>query len=264
MPIDEAIRLAEWHNGETRQSGNFQGGSLDHGMVIEPSDPAADRRALAKLGTWLQRFGPVVGIQQEEFPQSLLIEATHLAPLYGGEGELLHQLRLGIERLGLRTHIALADSIGAAWGVAHHPRTKGEGNCTTDGIPLGGQREALAPLPLSALRLEPALGNTLHQLGFGRVEDVLALPRDELDTRFGPQLRVRIEQALGNSHEAIDPIPPSGEFIAQWQLEHPTTRLAAVEKIVRLLVRQVAYQLESQGQGTPESWLGRALRLLAR
>src|SRR5690606_13159423 len=63
---------------------------------------------------------------------------------------------------------------------------------------------------------------------------------------------LRIDQVLGQASEVIEAIPPPQEFVAEWLLEHPVTKLAAVEKIVRLLVRQVSHQLATRGHGALE------------
>jgi protein ImuB len=60
-------------------------------LHIEPADPAADATALARLVIWaLRRYSPVVAI---DLPGGLLIDATGVAHLFGGEAALLGELR---------------------------------------------------------------------------------------------------------------------------------------------------------------------------
>ena len=60
-------------------------------LHIEPADPAADATALARLVLWaLRRYSPVVAI---DLPGGLLIDATGVAHLFGGEAALLGELR---------------------------------------------------------------------------------------------------------------------------------------------------------------------------
>jgi len=60
-------------------------------LHIEPADPAADAAALARLAFWaLRRYSPVVAI---DLPDGLLIDATGVAHLFGGEAALLGELR---------------------------------------------------------------------------------------------------------------------------------------------------------------------------
>jgi protein ImuB len=60
-------------------------------LHIEPADPAADAAALARLALWaLRRYSPVGAI---DLPDGLLIDATGVAHLFGGEAALLGELR---------------------------------------------------------------------------------------------------------------------------------------------------------------------------
>jgi nucleotidyltransferase/DNA polymerase involved in DNA repair len=69
--------------------------------------------------------------------------------------------------------------------------------------PTGGSAEVIAPLPLAALRLAPALAAELRMLGFECIADLMALPRAPLALRFGPEIGRRLDQALGHVAEPI-------------------------------------------------------------
>src|SRR5207247_1740238 len=62
---------------------------------------------------------------------------------------------------------------------------------------------ALAPLPPVGLRLGEETLGTLHHLGLENIGQILGLPRDSLPARFGPELLLRIDQALGNVAEPL-------------------------------------------------------------
>ena len=66
----------------------------------------------------------------------------------------------------------------------------------------------LAPLPLAALRLEPATRASLESVGLRTVGAVMAAPRAPLARRFGATLLLRLDQALGRLEEAISPRLP--------------------------------------------------------
>jgi len=84
-------------------------------------DPAADRAGLETLAGWCRRFSPVVGIED---PDSLLLDVTGCAHLFGGEEELARSVADDFHRRGFTVRVALADTIGAAWAFAHYG-----GNC---------------------------------------------------------------------------------------------------------------------------------------
>ncbi len=62
--------------------------------------------------------------------------------------------------------------------------------------------DQLASLPLGSLLFECRTIDALHDIGWKRVGDVLAVPRDQLARRFGQELTIYLERMLG---ERADP-----------------------------------------------------------
>ena len=87
--------------------------------MLEAYDPAADRAALEKLAAWCGRFSPLVGLDDSAAPDSLLLDVTGLAHLFGGEGSLAKRVVRDFAHRGLAVRVAVADTIGAAWAVSH-------------------------------------------------------------------------------------------------------------------------------------------------
>src|SRR5262245_52635788 len=48
-------------------------------------EPREDREALRRLAVWCQRFSPLVSLEQAESPDSLFLDITGCAHLFGGE-----------------------------------------------------------------------------------------------------------------------------------------------------------------------------------
>ena len=148
-------------------------------LHIEPADPAADAAALARLALWaLRRYSPVVAI---DLPDGLLIDATGVAHLFGGETALLDELRVRLTAARLGSRVALAGTVGAAHALARFgPRPAM--------IVASGETDAeVASLPLAALRLDPTLVERLRRLGFESIADLAATPRAPLALRFGSE-----------------------------------------------------------------------------
>ena len=57
-------------------------------LHVEAHDPVADRQAIQLLAQDFQRFSPRVGIEETPRPESLLLDITGLAGLFGGESRL--------------------------------------------------------------------------------------------------------------------------------------------------------------------------------
>ncbi len=219
------------------------------GLVCERHDADANRRSLEKLADWCHRFSPTVGLEDTTEPDTLLLDTTNLAPLYGGEPALVAQVSQGLARLGLQAHLALADNIATAWAAAHSTRPVDEERKYSCIIPPGGNLAVLNPLPITALRLDQSTIDTLARLGIDTIGDLLLLPRDSLASRFGSELLLRIHQAGGERAEVIRAVPHSEKLTMQWLLESPLTRWTHINKVIERLLRQLAHLLVARDTG---------------
>ena len=234
------------------------------------------RESLAK---WCEQFSPCVGLEQSDAPESLLLDVTGLAHLFGGEAALAEQIARKFADRGLTIRLAIADTVGAAWAVSRwgesrvesresrvEGRDSSSGNlqcasCSVQSfspgtsagakriVPSGQNASALRGLPVEALRLPVQTVDLLHQLGIRRIGQLEAIPRDEFLSRFGPVLLRRWDQALGRLPEPIAAHQPPPEFVADRALEYPIARQEAVEAALEPLIAQLAAQLLASGQG---------------
>ena len=226
-----------------------------------PSDPLADRRALEALAEWSARFSPIVGLENSTAPESLLLDVTGLAHLFGGEASLAEKILGDFTRRGLTVRVAVADTIGAAWAMAHSAFSIQHSAFSTQHsafsiqhsaftlVPPGEVLPTLRPLPVAALRLPAETVELLRQLGIDCVGQLEALPRDELSSRFGPELLRRWDQAIGRLAE---PVPMHGQppqLEADCSLEHPTTRRETIEAVLKQLIGQITQMLLELGHG---------------
>lgn len=227
-------------------------------MHVELYDPAADRRKMEQFAEWCEKFSPIVGLESTDKPadgelvepESLLLDVTGLAPLFGGEEALLRKVVTEFAERGYTARAAVADSIGAAWGVARFAHSSNdESSAMTLVIPVGQSSTALAPLPLAALRLPAGTIALLQQLGIQQVSQLFSLPRASLSSRFGDSLILRMDQALGRVREVIVAHRPPPTFHAEWLLEYPTAQRELVELITRQLIERVSHLLIEQNRG---------------
>jgi protein ImuB len=205
--------------------------------VLLPHDPFEDRRQLEALAQWCHQFSPTVGVEASESPETLLLDATNLAPFYGSESSLVAQAAAGLKRRGFTGRLALADSLGAAWALAHYSAAE------PFIAPQDETSEALAPLSIAALRLSPELLETLRQLGVERIETLLSWPREQLRSRFGPELQLRLDQALGLVREVFDAVQPPVSFQVEQLLEFPIAKRDGIQFIVDQLLERLAWML---------------------
>jgi protein ImuB len=87
--------------------------------------------------------------------------------------------------------------------------------------PPGKIRQALAPLPIAALRLDEATVAGLARLGLRHVGDIMGMPRAGLARRFGAGVVRRLDQALGVEEEPVSPARPPLNFAVRLTLPDP-------------------------------------------
>ncbi len=115
--------------------------------------------------------------------------------------------------------------------------------------PAGRTRACLAPLPVAALRLPRSTCTRLQRLGIRTVEDLAALPRASLTRRFGAEVLLRLDQALGHIPEPISPQPPPAPFAFRMTLPEPIGLLRDVEAGLGRLLTRLCARLAARGMG---------------
>jgi protein ImuB len=169
--------------------------ALSPRAVFLPANDPADIGTLRQLALECQRFSPLVGLENAPQPESLLCNIDGCAHLWGGEAQFLEHVRGYWQARGLAIQLALADSVGAAWALAH--------TAPFSLVRVGEAASALSRLPVEALRLPQEIVDRLRTLGLSRIGVVLGLPRDSLAARFGAILPRRLDQLLGLRPESF-------------------------------------------------------------
>lgn len=86
--------------------------------VLELHEPEEDRKALEHLADRCQWFSPRVGLEPGLEPDGLRLEIGRAARWFGNEQLLVEQLLGWLVRAGYWPRIAVADTLGMAWGWA--------------------------------------------------------------------------------------------------------------------------------------------------
>lgn len=215
-------------------------------LQSRPADPAGDARFLHVLRRWATRYCPWVGIEGDD---GLVLDITGSAHLFGGEPMMLSDMRQRLNRAGLTARIGLGDTRGAAWALARF----GEGRAET-GQPL----DTLAGLPVAALRLDDKTVTALQRLGLRTIGDLEGAARAPLARRFGPDLLLRLDQALGRQPEQIAPLADPPHYAARMSLPDPIGLFDDVMAGTSRLLDRLCAGLKARETGA------RALRLTLR
>jgi protein ImuB len=261
-------------------------------LVTRSQAPGEMQAFLALLRRWATRFSPWVA---EQPPDALMLDITGCAHLFGGEQAMATQMQAACARQGLSLQYGIADTPGAAWALARYGGQEGGGPVGPSGqvvlqearatraraaptrrgwarstsgpavppagagaiAPPGGTFQALAGLPLAALRLDPAITEGLARLGLRQVGDLMQRPRAGLARRFGPKLLLRLDQALGAAPEPISPAQPQPVLATRLTFPDPIGLPEDIAAGVQRLVQRLCHMLQQRGQGA------RVLRLQA-
>jgi protein ImuB len=200
--------------------------------------PEEDARLLEKLVEWAERYTPYAGAHP---PDALILDITGCAHLFGGEEALVRDALSRLKKLDFHARLGLADTVGAAWAVAHHGKSP---------IVLSGKiADTIATFPLASLRLHPDTLAGLKQLGFKTVADIMARPRAPLTARFGPELLLRLDQALGRDEEPVTPRVPVPPFSVERAFPEPLVRDEDLLSVLSHLLVRLCRMMENRDEG---------------
>jgi protein ImuB len=228
MPLAEARAL--WPAG-------------DPGVWIMPHDAAADRRALIGWAYFAQRYSPHVCLDDVEHPDCLLLDVGGNSHLFGGEKVLADQVVHDLRCCGLVARLALADTVGAAWAFAHAARS---GLAI---VPAGKHRTLLGRLDLALLRIPRAVVRQFHEFDLRSVQQLMDLPRAEVVMRFGRDVLLRLDQALGDVPEVVRPEQFVEPVAACWEFEDPANQRWMLEKVFERLLQGMLDRIAPQQLG---------------
>ncbi len=211
------------------------------GLVTALAQPAEDAVALRRLAEWCGRYSPWT---TPDGMDGVRVEITGAAHLWGGERALAADLVARLARRRVASHIAVADTLGAAWAIARFAETGGSAI-----LPPGEAHDALAPLPVEALRLDPATAQGLRRVGLKRIGELYAMPRDALARRFGETVARLLDQALGDMPEPLSPLGEAPVRRVRLSFAEPIADPADLILAAERLTADLVPRLAREGMG---------------
>ena len=198
----------------------------------------ADRKFLERIADWCGRFTPLVALDP---PRGLLLDVTGASHLFAGEQALLDRIRGNLLSQHIVVRGALAGTATAARALARY----------RDGaiVSSGEEAEAVAPLPVEALRLDDIVTHALRRAGLKTVGQVAARSRSELTARFGAAMVFILEAALGGGERPLSPRLPPPDYIVEHRFAEPLLTQEALLETLYSLTRLLAAMLEERGEG---------------
>lgn len=249
-------------NNAARAEGLRRGQSHADARAILPhllgmsAEPEREAKALEQLAGWCERWSPSVALDTfEEGHEGLFLDMTGGAHLFGGEAALLGDMSKRLAMAGVEARLALADTPGAAWAAARFSGRRGAI------IPPGGAREALATLPVAAMRLDADTLRLAGRFGLKRIDDLMNMPRAGLARRFrgvdALGLVRRLDQATGVEPEVLPFQRPAPLYRAAAIFAEPLLDAPGIAARLGGLADALAAKLEADAMGA------RALTLAA-
>jgi len=201
-------------------------------LQSQPADVTADARFLQTLARWSKRYCPWVGLDGVD---GLMLNIAGSAHLFGGEDAMLADMRHRLARAGLGGRVAAADTRGAAWALTHY------------GTSL--QTKDITTLPIEALRLDAKSAIALQRLGLRSIADLMVLPRATMARRFGTEVVLRLDQALGAQDESITSLHDAPHYGVRITLPDPIGLQADVMEGTKRLLERLCNKLKAHETG---------------
>ncbi len=200
-------------------------------------DVHADMKLLKQIARWCERYTPLVALSGKD---GLFLNITGCVHLFGGEKAMLEDIMVRLKAQGFAVRLGIANTAGAAWALSRY------GDCM---IAPQNARALLEPLPLDALRLSKTTVRELAQLGFKTIGCLADLPRAPIAARFGNEVLLRLDQALGREDEALSPFQPAAELVHEKRFSDPVVHEDGIRATILILAKQLALRLEERGLG---------------
>lgn len=235
----------------TAANATAQENGIDIGMVLADAraimpelqilndKPELADKLLRRLAEWCIRFTPSVSV---DTPDGLLLDVTGCSHLWGGDQPYVTAIVKKLNTRGYDARASMADTPGAAWGVARF----GENSLV---IADGKHIEALRSLPPEALRLEMDIVQRLHKLGLHRINQFIDMPRSSLRRRFGQHFLEHLDFALGREEEVINPVQPIEPYHERLPCLEPIVTATGIEIALDRLLKTLCLRLQQEQKG---------------
>jgi len=235
-PVIHAVTKAAADRGAKIGARLTDARALDPALVAAPADSDGDALIVQQLARWAGRWSPLVEVDGD----GLRLDVTGVAHLFGGEEALVRDIERRFARISLTTRVAIAPTAAAAWALAHYA------HCLCSDV-----ETKLAPLQVSALRLDMDTVRTLERLGLKTIGALMEVPRLALARRFRGAEDVvdALDRALGRKAETLTGVPASLPPRASLRLEEPATHPEAAGQALERLIPELVRELQQRHVG---------------
>ncbi|MCC6552265.1 MAG: DNA polymerase Y family protein [Polyangiaceae bacterium] len=180
------------------------------------------------------------------------LDITGAAHLVGGEEALCDELGERVAGLGHRARIAIADGPRLAQALArwsaYAPGAEPAGAAHYPIAAHGAGAQAIAPLPVQALPIDPEVASFLVRLGLLRVGDVAKLPRAAAAARLGPRAAEVVALMSGHDPAPLAPFEAPRQLEEEARFEDPVESAESLLFVLRGMTSRVSARLAARGE----------------
>jgi protein ImuB len=196
------------------------------------AEEQSTRTALLECaGNYSPRIEEIVG--EDAFCCVLDISGTE--KLFGNPESLAIRLRHTLEAIGMRAYYAVSANFHTAVFLARGAsRDK-----VLVVVPDGGERQALASLPLSVLDISQDYAETFADWGITTLGTLAILPERDTISRLGQEGKRLRSLARGEAAHLFQPIDPVCEIQEQVELDSPVELLDSLLFVVGTILEQL-------------------------
>ena len=241
---DGRIRLA---NALARKAGIVPGATLAtaHGIAARlrhfERDPHAEAEQLHRLAEAAYRYTSHVSVCP---PEGLVLDMQGSQALFGSVDALVEDLERLCTHMGHAARVAFAHTPAGALTLARAGRRP-----SPEGAVPAAALDALRGVPLARAEIPARDLERLANMGVFRIGQLLALPRDELGTRFGPGLQDYLARLVGEASDPRTPIVPREAFASSLHLIEAVSNKQTLLFPMRRLTTELAAWLAARQLG---------------
>ncbi|MVU78832.1 DNA polymerase Y family protein [Nocardia sp. ET3-3] len=207
-------------------------------LLVAQDDPDRDARLFEPVVTAVDATVPGVEVLR---PGMLALSARGAARFFGSEEAAAERLVDAVAAVGVECQIGIADELSTAVFAARRATL----------VPPGKGAEFLAPMPVSALALEPVLAapqraelvDLLHRLGLRRIGDFAALTPAEVSSRFGADAIIAHRCARAVPERPPAARLPAADLTVEHRCDPPIERVDMAAFVGRLLATELHTKL---------------------
>ena len=204
-------------------------------LLTQAVNLEAQELLLRALWRWSDRLSPWAAL---DAPDGLFLDMTGCAHLFGGETPMAEFARDALADMHVNVRIGMADTKRAAWALSRF-----SGREIALALP-GATAQAIADLPLRALRIKASTETDLRRTGLTKIGDIRGRKSADLARRFGLELTQQLSRALGYEPDPVSPEAADPVYAARMTLPDPIGRIEDVCEVLRRLSVSVCGRLE--------------------